>query len=183
MGLKTKENTNPLAEKGIFISKAKITKATITDGSEYTTWKPDIAVKITFDVGASFEPVDTIAGSFKKDISGEVIDWGSAFKVADFFKIALGNPDLELTEDNSIPEEWLSQIIGTEIYRLTYVYGFNADTNKGKYKPWDLYNKNPEKLIEAFHKSVAKGYPKDYNPEVLETTNVNMFTDENDLPF
>ena len=187
----TMSNNQALAnESNIFVNEAKILSIETLDNpfpsSPYPA--PDLAIKVKFDVGASFEPEDIIVGNFKKDdVSGEVLGWGSAFKVGDFFLKALGLTDVELTEDNTIPEEYLTQAVGKTVLRLTYAYSKNME-GKNKYKSWNKFGsteKSPEILIKGFNAQVEKGYVKDFIGGEVEAKDLpNMFPeDKEDTPF
>ena len=168
MNLTMSNTTQSLAsDSNLFVNNAKILSVEAVNNpfpsSPYEP--PDLAIKITFDVGASFQPEDIITGNFKKDkVSGEVIGWGSAFKVGDFFLKALGMTDLSLTDDNKIPEEYLTKAIGKSVLRLTYAYTKSLE-GKNKFKSWNKYgdpSKPTEILIKGFHAQVEKGYVKDF---------------------
>lgn len=177
-------------ESNIFVNEAKILSIeTVEDpfpSSQYPA--PDLSIRIKFDVGASFEPEDLIVGNFKKDeVSGEVIGWGSAFKVGDFFLKALGLKDISLTEDNKIPTEYFENAIGKTVLRLTYAYAKNIE-GKNKYKPWTRFGnpeKSPEILTKGFNAQVEKGYIKDFLGSETTPENLpNMFPeDDSTTPF
>ena len=185
MGLTISNSKGTTTKDGIFINESTILAVEVVENpfpnSQYPA--PDLAIKVKFDVGASFEPEDIIAGNFKKDeVDGTIKGLGSAFKVADFFLKAMDADDLELTEDNKIPEEWLTNVIGKKVLRLTYCYRINMD-NTMKYKNWTRYgdaNKSPDILKKGFVNAVDRGYIKDYqNPSEKEEENLpNMFPEE-----
>ncbi len=189
MSLTMSTNQSLTNESNIFVNEAKILSLELVDNpfpdSQYPA--PDLAIRVKFDIGASFEPEDLIVGNFKKDdVSGEVLGWGSAFKVGDFFLKALSLSDISLTDDNKIPEEYFAQVVGKTVLRLTYAYSKNME-GKNKYKPWNKFgdpSKSPEILIKGFNAQVEKGYVKDFiqpdtdtDPAVLP----DMF--KNDNPF
>lgn len=189
MSLTMSNNQSLANESNIFVNEAKILSIETVDNpfpdSQYPA--PDLAIKVKFDVGASFEPEDLIVGNFKKDdVSGEVMGWGSAFKVGDFFLKALDIKDVELTEDNQIPEQYLKDAVGKTVLRLTYAYSKNIE-GKNKYKPWNKFGdpeKSPEILIKGFNAQVEKGYIKDFiGPEVKMGDLPNMFPEDDETPF
>lgn len=189
MSLTMSNNQSLANESNIFVNEAKITSIEVIDNpfpaSQYPA--PDLAIKVKFDVGASFEPEDIIVGNFKKDeVSGEVIGWGSAFKVGDFFLKALDITDIQLTEDNQIPEEYLKDAVGKSVLRLTYAYAKNLE-GKNKYKAWNKFgnpSKSPEILIKGFNAQLEKGYIKDFIGHQPDTTGLpNMFPEDDDTPF
>lgn len=169
---------------GIFINEATILTIETVENpfpdSQYPA--PDLAIRVKFDVGASFEPEDLVVGNFKKDdVSGEILGFGSAFKVADFFLKAFGEEDLSLTEDNKIPDEWLTKAIGKKVHRLTYCWKIPLD-GKLKYKNWTRYGdiaKSSNILKKGFDTAVIKGYTKDYvcpaKEEAVAETLPDMF--------
>jgi hypothetical protein len=176
-------------ESNIFVNEAKILSITVEEDpfpdSKYPA--PDLAIRVKFDVGASFEPEDLIVGNFKKDeVTGEVLGWGSAFKVGDFFLKALDLKDIALTDDNKIPEEYMKDAIGKSVLRLTYAYSKNIE-GKNKYKPWNKFgdvSKSPEILIKGFNAQVEKGYIKDFIGGEVDTKDLpNMFPEDDEAPF
>ena len=190
MSLTMSNNQSLANESNIFVNEAKILSIeTVADpfpSSQYPA--PDLAIKVKFDVGASFEPEDIIVGNFKKDsVSGEVVGWGSAFKVGDFFLKALGMTDVTLNPDNTIPKQWLKDAVGKTVLRLTYAYSTSM-AGKNKYKPWNKFgdpSKSPEVLIKGFNAQVEKGYIKDFlgSEKPLDLENLpNMFPDD-EIPF
>lgn len=170
---------------GVYINEVSVKSITIVDNpfpdSGYP--KPDLAIEVEFDIGKDFFPKDIIAGNFKRDtVSGEVTGFGSAFKVADFFTKTLDNKELELNEDNTIPQEWLKKTIGTKVLRLTYAYAL-GDEGKSKYKHWNRYgdiSKSSDILFKGFTSALEKGYIKDFYTPIPETPSnmKNMFPEE-----
>lgn len=187
----TMSNTQSLTnshQSDIFVNEAKVLSVEIVENPYPTSPypAPDLAIKVKFDVGASFEPEDIITGNFKKDsVSGEVIGWGSAFKIGDFFLKALGITDISLTGDNQIPAEYLKDVIGKSVLRLTYAYTTSME-GKNRFKPWNKFgsiDKSPDILVKGFHTQVEKGYIKDYIGSVVETKNLPNVFPEDDTPF
>lgn len=116
--------------KGIIISKVKIVNAEDVSKKPLGSWTPDLAVKLTLDVGLSFYPEMTIAGDFGKE--GR---WGSAFKVRELFLSAgvVGS----LNDDDTIPPELLEELKGKEIKRVSFSIGKKPD-GRIRYRDWDL---------------------------------------------
>jgi hypothetical protein len=127
----------------------------------------DIGIKLTLDIGREFQPELTIAGNFKVT-DGEVTGWGSAFAVQEAFS-RLGYEGA-LDDGNRIPQGVLETFIGQKILRLSYVSGTKPD-GRLRYSDWNLIGSVEEgahALVKRFKKSLAKGYPKNYRPELLE---------------
>jgi len=159
--------------KGIFIDKVRIISAEDVSGTKIfekigKNYVPDLAVRITFDIGKSFTPEDTVFGNFTRNDDNSVKGWGGAFKVRDLFVECDITGDL--TSDNRLPEEWVKGLIGKELWRLQYVTKRKPD-GKFKYYSWNTYlnaNDDPSLLSEKFMDSVTSGYPKDYHPEIMD---------------
>jgi hypothetical protein len=155
--------------KDVYVSMHKITKVEIEYDSQ-SEFNPeivnDIALKVYYDAGFDEPSTLYINGNLKKDeMTGEVIGWGSAFKIKDFFFVCGVKGDL--TDDNKIPEEWLDKVIGSEVAILRYVK--SEEDGKYKFNKWDIIGRNVEALEAKFRKEyMEKGYPKAYSPELLE---------------
>ena len=154
--------------KDIYVSTHEITKVEIEYDvvSEFNdAITNDIAMKVYYDAGFDEPVILYINGNFKRDeISNEIIGWGSAFKIKDFFFNCKVKGDL--TDDNKIPEEWIDMVVGQEIAILRYIK--SEEDGKYKYNKWDIIGTDEEKLKAKFIKEYSeKGYPKAYSPELL----------------
>ena len=133
----------------------------------------DVGIEVTLDIGKSWQPKWRIYGHLKE--KNGMLTWGSAFRVRDFLA-ALGAVGT-LTEDGHIPQEVLDQLAGKQFVRLSYVSGFDGNTQKRRYRDFtfietvkDFTNQAEleragRKLTDRFQKDVAAGYTKDFNPE------------------
>ncbi|MFZ4622375.1 MAG: hypothetical protein ACOYNS_17565 [Bacteroidota bacterium] len=162
--------SKPFFGKGVFVNEASIYAIEDVSG---TTPHPltnpvDIGVRLTLDIGRDFQPEMLIAGNFKKNEIGEIIGWGSAFPVQEFFS-KLGYKGT-LNPDNTIPEEALEEVLEKKFLRLSYVSG-SKNNGKAHYSDWNIVTSiddGAESLAKRFHSSVAKGYPKNYRPDALD---------------
>ena len=154
---------------GVFISLVTIVDVEDISGSTppFMNFPIDIGLKLHLDVGKGFYPQMIIAGNFQRNFpSDEVSGWGSAFVVQDFLN-KLGFTG-RLNKDNKIPVNIIQSIIGKKFYRLSYVSGIKED-EKLKYSDWNIIStedEGAEYLADKFYKSVLKGYPKNYRPEL-----------------
>jgi hypothetical protein len=153
--------------KGIFITKATV--KSVVDLSrqplQYLNKAFDLAIKIKFDIGRTFDKEVTVFGNFKRNADASVASFGSAFKVAKFFETLGINGSL--TPTNELPLEWFAQSIGKTCYVLDYVVGIK-DNGKPKYFTWDLFGFDDELLVNDFYKGVKKGFPKNFCPDILD---------------
>jgi hypothetical protein len=156
---------------GIFISRVTIIKAEDISGKviPYLDNPFDIAVKLTLDIGKEFHPELTIGGMFKRDLeTGEVVGWGSGFIVQDALAKLGFTGTLE--QHNRLPKQAIDSLVGKEFLRLSYVSGLR-DGGKPKYSDWNMISsvdEGPDALLERFKKSLTKGYPRNYHPEILD---------------
>jgi hypothetical protein len=183
MGLKTGRTSSNYGT-GVFIGRATIVEArdVSAEGLPFLTRQPDVAIVIKLDIGKEFQPEMSFFGNFKRDErNGLITDWGSAFHISNLFDACgvLG----EINDDGTIPQAMLDQLVGREILRLQYVSGFRND-GKVRYSDWNTVlsgSSKPEKLAKLFEESVAKGYPKNYSPEVLDNSLSSESTNGGDL--
>jgi hypothetical protein len=173
MGLPTK-STNTQYGTGVYINKATIIGAVdmSEEGLSFLTQPVDVAIVLTLDIGKTFNPEMSFFGNYKRDNRNNlIVDWGGAYSVRNLFTAC--GIDSEINDDGSIPSELLKALIGKEILRLQYVSGIREKDDKPKYSDWTQTvlagSEKPEKLAKLFEQSVAKGYPKNYSPEVLSS--------------
>lgn len=184
--------------KGVFINEATV--VSITDFSGKPTFNDDpdsvkdLAVEVEFDIGQQWNKIVLIKGDLKRE-NHKVVDWGGAFVVKDFF-IKTGcfkgmtkeeiDSRLKLLEKGEMPADFLSKPLNRKIYILSYVRGMSHDL-KPKYSTWNIVDSDPEQLLNLFKNSVAKGYPSNFNPDLLDekesSDNSNLVTEDDDLPF
>jgi len=166
-------NKNSYGE-GIYVNLVTVIKAEDISGQTLTFLNNpvDIGIKLTIDVGKEFTPEMFIFGNFEYDmLTGDIIGWGSAFVVQEVFK-KLGVQG-HLTKDNTIPESALAQLVGKQFYRLSYVSGAK-DNGQLKYSDWNIIASLVEGaafLASKFQKSLTRGYPKNYKPQLLNRQN------------
>jgi hypothetical protein len=139
------------------------------DSPSFTEQPFDIGIKLTLDIGKDFRPEMIIAGNFKRDPdSGEIIGWGSGFVVQEALT-RLGYSGV-LAEGNRIPTEALESLIGKTFLRLSYVSGTRND-GKFRYTDWNqiaTVEEGAESLMSRFKRSLSKGYPRNYHPDLLD---------------
>jgi hypothetical protein len=167
-------SSSPSYLAGTFVGIATIVSAKdISKQDIFNNGNPvDCGVSLTLDVGRDFQPEFRIYGNFKSD-AGK-LSWGSAFKVKELFnKLGIEG---KLNDDGTIPEEALLAMQGRQVIRLSYVRGFNSNTNKKQYADYqhvetcsDFNNeKEVEKvskdLTNKFLKDVQAGWIKNYSP-------------------
>lgn len=152
---------------GIFIDEAEV--VSIEDISGQTTerqrWARDLAMEVTMKLLKNdWERSVTIAGDFEKDKqTGAIIGWGAAFKVRNFFDaLGVGGENVELTEDNKLPELLLAAATGRQALILSY------SNKRGKTSTWNQVaaaNASKEDFKDYFLTGFNKsGYPKNYDP-------------------
>lgn len=173
---------------GIFISRVTILKAEDVSGQELPFLQNpyEVGLKLTLEVGQDFHPEMTIGGQFKRDPStGEVIGWGSGFVVQDALsRLGYKGP---LDEGNILPQAVLEGLVGKEFIRLSYVSGIR-DGGKAKYSDWNMIasvDDGAHSLVRRFKRSVSRGYPRNFHPDVLEPAPVenDLTTTGEDEPF
>ncbi len=116
-----------------------------------------------------------LKGDLRRD-KNRIVDWGSAFVVKDFF-IKLGcfkglideeiKERIRLLEKKQVPADFLVKAIKKKICILDYVKGISEE-GKLKYSTWNIVDVDPEQLRNAFKKSVAKGFPLNYKPDLMD---------------
>ena len=167
--------------KGIYVNLVTISDAEDISGTVpvFLDRAVEIGVKLTLEIGREFQPELTIFGEFEKDVyTDEVIGWGSAFCIQElFYKLSYQG---QLNSDNSIPAEALKSLIGKQFFKLSYVSGIK-DNGQLKYSNWNLIaspDENPELLANRFQKSILNGYPRNYRPELVDTSEESELEDE-----
>jgi hypothetical protein len=157
---------------GIYINDATIVDCQDISGQvlPFLEHPLDIGFKLFLDIGRDFQPELLIGGNFKKDqASGEVIGWGSGFLVQEALAVLTGyNGTLE--EGNKIPVGVLETLIGKRFWKLSYVSGHKAN-GRIRYTDWNQIaslEEGPDVLLAKFKRSLAKGYPRNYAPQILD---------------
>lgn len=156
---------------GIFVNKATIVDAVDISGQAYGYMQNpcDIGIVLVLDIGRDFQPELIIGGLFKRDVNtGEVVAWGSAFIVQEALS-RLGFTG-RLDPGNKIPKAALSALKGRPILRLSYVSG-TRENGKLKYSDWSqigVPESGESELVGRFRKSLSRGFPKNYRPELVD---------------
>jgi hypothetical protein len=187
MGLSTTPQGNSVYGPGIFISEATIIDAQDHSGTMPSFLKtiPDIYLVVTLDIGKEWTPEMSFFGDFKRDRKNpnEIVGWGSAFKIRNLFTAC--EIHRELNDNGTIPKDMVNDLIGKKILRLQYVSGAR-ENGRLKYSDWTEQvlpaNEDPKKLADLFFKSVQRGFPRNYAPDVLnEDDSFNMAELENGM--
>lgn len=176
--------------KDIYINKVKIISAEDISNQEIFGQRFDMAIETVLDIGKDFFPVFTLYGNFKRDADVGITSWGTAFRIKNFFsKLGVRSNRGCFTDELTIPQEWLTEIIGKEFYKLSYVSGTKEEGGL-KYSNWSEISTNtPEELKSRFLKSFTeKGYPKNYQPDLINSqqeslTQIPIHTTEEDKDF
>lgn len=175
MTLSVKPFSNHSFLKGVFISEVEIVDAEDISGEVLPHLQQpfDIGVRLKLEIGRSFQPEFVIAGNFKRDeLSGEVIGWGSAFVVQEALSRLGFKGDLE--PDNRIPEGVVPSLVGKRFLRLSYVSGLK-ENGKLRYNDWNMIatlEEGAESLLKRFERSLSRGYPRNYRPELMDANSV-----------
>ena len=173
-------NTTTKNSENIFVDNVKIVTANLNyeTKQDWQTYSDDMSISMTLDIGRDFNPRFYIGGNFKKDeTSGQVLGWGTAYKIKLFFD-AIGMPIRlskgKLLQDQRLPQGAESQLIGKEFARLTYKSTKLKKTGDNMWKEWQ--ETRPTSVDHAefkdiFRNAVANNWIKDFlNPD-------------NDVPF
>ncbi len=172
MGLSTTPQSSSVYGPGVFISEATIIDAQDHSGTMPSFLKtiPDVYLVVTLDIGKDWTPEMSFFGDFKHDDKNPkvIVDWGSAFKVRNLFTAC--GIHRNINDDGTIPGDMVKDLTGKKILRLQYVSGVR-ENGKLKYSDWTeqvlAADEDPKKLADLFFKSVQKGYPRNYAPDVL----------------
>ena len=173
-------NTTTKNSENIFVDNVKIVTANLNyeTKQDWQTYSDDMSISMTLDIGRDFNPSFYIGGNFKKDeTSGQVLGWGTAYKIKLFFD-AIGMPirlsNGKLLQDQRLPQGAESQLIGKEFARLTYKSTKLKKTGDNMWKEWQ--ETRPTSVDHAefkdiFRNAVANNWIKDF------------LSPDNDVPF
>ena len=173
-------NTTTKNSENIFVDNVKIVTANLNyeTKQDWQTYSDDMSISMTLDIGRDFNPSFYIGGNFKKDeTSGQVLGWGTAYKIKLFFD-AIGMPIRlskgKLLQDQRLPQGAESQLIGKEFARLTYKSTKLKKTGDNMWKEWQ--ETRPTSVDHAefkdiFRNAVANNWIKDF------------LSPDNDVPF
>jgi len=137
---------------------------------------PDLAIEIEFP-GQNGTPFhQTLGGNFKRE-NDTIVSWGGAFvlqnliQTSAFFKtMSQRDKDdfLALIEVGKVPGNFIKFLKGKTLHKISYVKGFKEDNpSKLAYASFNQLGWDKDQLISAFQKGLAKGYPKNYNPDAV----------------
>ena len=173
-------NTTTKNSENIFVDNVKIVTANLNyeTKQDWQTYSDDMSISMTLDIGRDFNPSFYIGGNFKKDeTSGQVLGWGTAYKIKLFFD-AIGMPIRlskgKLLQDQRLPQGAESQLIGKEFARLTFKSTKLKKTGDNMWKEWQ--ETRPTSVDHAefkdiFRNAVANNWIKDF------------LSPDNDVPF
>ena len=68
--------------------------------------------------------------------------------------------------DGTISQNSLDAFVGNEVFALSYISGLKEDESH-KYQMWDILSDSRTTLEDDFQYSNDRGYPKNYQPELL----------------
>ncbi len=165
--------TGTKIDRGVFVDSGKIIDVGVLNGVTPEGWEHPIemGVKLFLEIpGLSFNPEVMVFGNVKRDAEGRVSDWGSAFCVRDLLHNVAGFTGV-ISDSLDIPQEALKSLIGKKIQTVRYVYGTKED-GKAKYRTLrNVFAENATQtdITEFWQKQRSKGYPKDYNPESIQS--------------
>lgn len=164
-------NTTSTNSENIFVDNVKVVTADINyeTKQDWQTYSDDMSINMTLDIGRDFQPNFYIGGNFKKDeTSGQVIGWGTAFKIKLFFD-AIGMPIRlskgKLLQDQRLPDDAASQLIGKEFARLTYKSTKLKKTGDNMWKEWQETrptNVDHAEFKDIFRNAVTNNWIKDF---------------------
>ncbi len=132
-------------------------------------WNLDLSVLLEIHKkdGSTYEYQLNIRCNFKRDHTDRIIGWGSAFKLQKLFQSL--NVTGIILSDGTISQQSLDQLIGKEVFVLSYISGLKDDGSH-RFQMWDLLSADRTSLEEDFKYSNERGYPRNYHPElILET--------------
>lgn len=156
-------------ERGVYVDKATIADVGVLTGQIPQGWQRPIGLGIELFLekpGLDFQPKLRLFGEPKFE-NGVPTGWGSAFPVRDALAKVAGY-DGDIGDDLTIPDAVLLSMIGKEIHYIRFVYG-TGDDGKAKYATFREVDTTEAGIIKKWNRSRQKGYPKDYNPGVLDS--------------
>ena len=131
------------------------------------TWDVDLSILLEIERknGEIFPYTFNIRVNFSKDHQGNIIGWGSAFKISRLFeKLDITG---KLSPEGVIPDEYLNKLLEKDICVLFYRTGIKDDGNT-KFQAWDVVDVDRDSLLEEFDYAQTKGYPRNYVPHLDE---------------
>lgn len=172
---------------------------TLPRGPDYLSDPVDLAVRIFYDIEGvdvtdwSREPSLDIFGDVRTGPSGHLLDWGSAFKVAEAFS-ALG-VTFEVRDDLTIPRKALEEAQGCPFLKLRYVTAerddgqglFYNDFRRIKPVPrhsdeYDSVEAARQDLEDLFLSQHEDGWVPNYRPELVGADEAPQTSSEDHSP-
>lgn len=150
----------------------------------------DYGFTIGFDTGivksdgSTYIAKKTWSGDWKKDKDGSVSGWGKLFGLGMFFK-AMGL-DVEVSDNGTINPKQLMPLKGKKVWRIEYVkdtYEKDGEEKPGYaiFNTFFLEDTPVEKMKQVWEQSLAKGYPSNYNPSILDKLGLNKSEDVKEI--
>lgn len=126
-----------------------------------------IILEMTKANGEKFDKTIYISGNYKKnEITSQVEDWGSAFKVRSFFN-AVGLTKWSTDDFGILPSSIAEQAIGKRLFIIKYKS--LDDQGELLYRTYNMVGKSAESIEKMFLKDAAGDYPPyKYDPVVEE---------------
>jgi hypothetical protein len=159
--------------KGVYLSEVEILD--VVDKSQVDIYGKtyDLAIKLLLKDG-EYEKKKTLKGNFTR-VDGLVKDWGGAFTIDNLIK-ALGiyekfskselDDVMVSFEQSKVPASIIKLLKGNKVFSISYLKGI--EDGKKKYGAYSKVLPDKEKLVESFKADIAKGFPSDYHPELVE---------------
>ncbi len=123
----------------------------------------DIACELEIAIeGLQYPKTVTVSGNFRKDHTGQVVDWGGAFKIQKLFQAAGITGNLV---NNRLTPDILNSLLGKEVSFINY------KKKDGKFATWNRFyptNAPKEVIKKDFLKDRARidkgGWTNNYDP-------------------
>lgn len=126
-----------------------------------------IILEMTKANSEKFDKTVYISGNFKRnEITNQVEDWGSAFKVRSFFN-AVGLTKWSTDDFGILPSSICEQAVGKTVYIVKYKS--LDDAGETMYRTYNMVGKSSAAIEKMFLKDAAGNYPPyKYDPVVEE---------------
>lgn len=160
--------------KGAYLSEVEILDVQDISQTDHYGKTYDLAITLTLKDG-EFEKKKTLKGNFKRDENGVVVGWGGAFVIDNLIKALgiyekFGKSELDDVmvsfEQSKVPASIIKLLKGNKVFAISYLKGI--EDGKKKYGAYSKVLPDKDELIESFKADIAKGFPSDYHPELLE---------------
>lgn len=143
-------------------------KANQNDPDKITDVELKVVLDMIKDSGEHFDKSIFVSGNYKKDeITNQIIDWGSAFKIRQFFNVC-GLTKWSTDDFGILPDYLAKDAVGHTIYTISY--RSSDDSGEPKYRTYKMVAKNAEQIEKMFTKDVNGDYPPwKYEPNAEQT--------------